>query len=72
MSDYLWNFGVILLCTFSAKIQESFEVSTTPSWICINIECQRTRNSLSSILIFSAVKARGVLKSEYYIEEDPV
>ena len=72
MSNYLWNFGVILLCTFDAKIRESFEVSTTPSWICINIECQRTRNPLSLILNISVVKGRGVLKSEYYVEEDPV
>ena len=72
MSNYLWSFGVILLCTFDAKIQESFKVSMTPSWICINNEYQRTRNPLSSILIISVVNTRGVSKSEYYVEEDPV
>ena len=60
------------LHTLDAKIHESFEVNMTPSWKGINIECQRTRNPLSSILIFSVIKARGVLKSEYYVEEDPV
>ena len=49
-----------------------YKAEQPPSWNHIIIECQRTRNPLSLILIFSVIKARGVLKSDYYVEEDPV
>ena len=54
------------------KIQRRTEVKPPPSWEGINIELQGTRTPLSSILIFSAIKARGVPKTDYYIEEDLV
>ena len=57
-----WNFGGNQYIIVDVKIQRKFKVKQPPSWICVNIECQRTRNPLSSILIFSVVKARGVRK----------
>ena len=43
------------------KIQRKTELKPPPSQEGINIELQGTRNPLSSILIFSVIKARGVL-----------
>ena len=67
-----WNFGGNLCFILDVKISRKYEAEQPPSWNHIIIECQRTRNPLSLILIFSAIKARGVLKSDYYVEEDPV
>ena len=52
------------------KIWRKTGEQAAPSWEGVNIELQGTRNPLSSILIFSVIKARGVLKADYYVEED--